>query len=463
MEDPTSTIISTPTETASPFSRGLSKSLSEQRRQIEEFLASRRERMDGVESQLNKGLAQIVEELVRLRSEAKSAGEELQSREARLEQENEQIEQMRSDLDAARTALDESRAEWDESRRETEKQHTLLLEQIQQHQQEQQQQHQVQLEEMAQRQSALDEAREALERERERQPESNPDDARKLNELQSECNELRRNLEERPQATGDIPEEIERLTSERDAAVRNLEETERLLAEAENKLVEAANGGEGSDGSEYKQRYKLSLEDIRQLKKENKELAEALSQAKSRTRAAGGSSGSAAGALSWEAQKQQLLASLENGYDENDPEDAQQRMQIEDVVKRTELAISQKDDEIKELKKLLEDQSENIGTVAVGAAAFGEILDNDQIIQEERESLKKLQEEMRQKLSAAEIELSVERAKIARQLVQIEEKTRQLAQYQPSETSGNKSQTDEQVKPSRGRWLSRLGLSDIEE
>ncbi len=416
MEDPTSPTTNPSTEAATLRTRGLAQSLGEQRRQIEEFLASRRERMDGVELELTDGLAQVVDELIRSRSETNIARDELESREARLQQEAEHIEQMRADLDAARTDLDAARADWEESRRATEKQQSMLLEQIQTQQQEQQQQHGRQLEETAQRQSALDEAREAFHAELKQRPGTDPDSARELEELRGQCKELRHELQQQPQ-----------------------------------------------DGGEYQKRYELSLEDIRELRQENKELKEELLQAKSRPQSPGADSSPAAGPLSWEAQKQQLLASLEGEYDANDPEDVKQRMQIDELVQKTDFAISQKDDEIQDLKKLLEDQSENIGAVAVGAAAFGEMLDNDQIIQEERTSLKQLKEELRKKLSTAEIDISVERAKIARQQVELEEKMRMLAQQQAGETPGEERQADDREKPVRGRWLSRLGLNDIEK
>jgi hypothetical protein len=138
-------------------------------------------------------------------------------------------------------------------------------------------------------------------------------------------------------------------------------------------------------------------------------------------------------------------------------------MQIGEILQKTDLAISQKDAEIKDLKELLENQSKNIGAVAVGAAAFGEILDKDQIIQEERASLTQLKEELRRKLSAAEIDISVERAKIARERVELEEKMRMMAQRETREKDGEKGGGQDRDKPVRGRWLSRLGLSDLDQ
>ena len=370
MEDPTSPTTNLPTEPASPWTQGLGRSLDEQRRQIEEFLASRRRRMDGVEPELTDGLVQLVDELIRSRSEANAARDELLSREAGLQRQSEHVERMQAEVDAMR-------AEWEQSRRETEKQQSAFLQQMHNQRQELQELFNRQLEENARRPSAPLEA--------------------------------------------------------------------------------------GSDEEEYQERYQLSLQDIRELKVENEELKKELARASARPQAAAAVPLQAADSISWEAQKQKLLAALESEYDENNPEDLKQRSQIEEIVQETELAIAQKDGEIKELKKLLVTQSENIGTVTVGAAAFGEMLDNDQIIQEERESLRQLQEEMRRKLVAAEIDISVERAKIARQRVELEEKMRQQALNQSDETSKAKNQPDGQDQPVRGRWLSRLGLNDLDQ
>ena len=461
MEDPTSPTTNPSTEPASPWPLGLGQSLDEQRRQIEKFLASRRERMGGVEPELTESLVQLVDELIRSRSEANAARDELQSREAGLQRQTEHVERMRAELDAIRADFDAGRAEWEEARRATEKQQSAMLEQIQNQRQEQQQLFQRQFEETMQRQSALDEAREEFHNQRQEFLQTISRHNEAVEQFEARCKEL-----DSP-AVVDNSEEIRRLTEQRDEALRNLEESERSLAEAHTKLFELANAGTDSEassgGEEYQERYQLSLQDIRELRAENEELKAELARAKSRPQAAEAVAMQAAGSISWEAQKQKLLAALESEYDENEPEDAKQRTEIEEIVRKTDLAISQKDDEIQELKKLLESQSENIGTVAVGAAAFGELLDSDQIIQEERESLKQLQEEMRRKLAAAEIEISVERAKIARQRVELEEKMRQQAQNQSDETSKNKNEPDGQEKPIRGRWLSRLGLNDIDQ
>jgi hypothetical protein len=124
--------------------------------------------------------------------------------------------------------------------------------------------------------------------------------------------------------------------------------------------------------------------------------------------------------------------------------------------------IAAKDAEIARLESLLEDHPAESCT---NRAAVQEILDHDTIIREEREKLQMLQDQLRDQFRQAEIDLSVERAKIARERLEIEEKTRNLP-HAPTVVEGSKdSKTDPFKKQATlgGRWLARLGLSDADE
>jgi chromosome segregation ATPase len=232
--------------------------------------------------------------------------------------------------------------------------------------------------------------------------------------------------------------------------------TERL-AEAEKAGKKARQSASGDDAAteELRRRYDMAMDDLRELKAKNAELQEKLTQAT----AAGSQAAMAGGALDWEAQKEKILAALESDSDEGGEQAAEEHLKIEEIVENTDRVMAEKDREIEDLKRLLEDQSANVGSVAVGAAALGEILDNDQIIREQRESLEKLQKEAQEKLRQAEIEISVERAKIARERTEIEEKLRMLEE-QGSAAGAQPRNDGDAGKPARGRWLSRLGLTD---
>ena len=89
------------------------------------------------------------------------------------------------------------------------------------------------------------------------------------------------------------------------------------------------------------------------------------------------------------------------------------------------------------------------------------MLDQDAIVREERENLKRLQTELHEKLREAEIEISLERATIARQQAEIKDKIRLMELKNESSTAADGS-TSNTGQPVRGRWLARLGLTDAD-
>ena len=99
-----------------------------------------------------------------------------------------------------------------------------------------------------------------------------------------------------------------------------------------------------------------------------------------------------------------------------------------------------------------------MGDVAVGDAAITDLLDQDELIQQKRESLDQLQTEWQEKLRTAEVEISVERAQLARERAEIEDQQRTLEPLRRS-TDGEPGEE----KPPRGRWLAKLGLRESEE
>ena len=109
-----------------------------------------------------------------------------------------------------------------------------------------------------------------------------------------------------------------------------------------------------------------------------------------------------------------MLAALE-ADDAGTPVTDQDRDNLQNTIRISDRIIAEKDREIAELNRLLEQQSGNIGEVAIGAAAIGAALDNDELVQQERERLVVLQEEWTEKLRKAEVEISVERATFARE------------------------------------------------
>lgn len=240
------------------------------------------------------------------------------------------------------------------------------------------------------------------------------------------------------------------------------EELERLVAEHDTR---SGSEDDGHDAEDFQRLYQMALDDVRELKARNaeleKQLADRVGQVANVPRAGKLQAGPPAGALDWEAEKRRILAALESDFPADDAQAAAERLKIEEIIRTTDLAVAEKDREIEHLQTLLKQQSSSLGSVAVGAAALEEVLDKDAIIREERESLKQLQDQWRGKLRQAEIEISVERAKIARREAEVQEKLRSAEQAAKEEQEGEP--TSRTGKPVRGRWLARLGLTDPNE
>ena len=206
-------------------------------------------------------------------------------------------------------------------------------------------------------------------------------------------------------------------------------------------------------------RYAAAMEDIRALKARNAELERQVSR--QQTAAATAESPIHACIEDWESEKRRILAELESDADANDAAAIAARLKVEEIVRRTDRVVAEKNREIEELRHLLQSQSNSLGSMAVGAAALEPLLDQDAFVREERENLRRLQEQWREKLRQAEIDLSVERAKIARQQVEVGEKLRLIeSRSQPGDSA------DDALcptgRPVRGRWLARLGLVEEE-
>ncbi len=203
-------------------------------------------------------------------------------------------------------------------------------------------------------------------------------------------------------------------------------------------------------------RYELAMEDVREEKARSAELEQKLAI----SRKNGGTPAASGGGMDWEAQKLRMLAMLEE-YDDGDAEQARERLTIQGTLDITDSVVADKDQEIAELRKLLEEQSSNIGNVAVGASAIAQLIESDEVIQHERERARQLQTEWEGKMRTAEVEISVERAKLARERSDLEEKLRVLEER--SATMGAQTPAANAAaakEPKRGRWLERLGLKD---
>jgi len=312
------------------------------------------------------------------------------------------------------------------------------------------------------------------------------DHKKRLNERASELKELRAQLaqlgEEAESARGEAQSSAQEAQEARDEsdllrlqASKSADDSQALaeleslrhqrdslqdrLAETEAQLAMAVASGEGVTDADLKKRFEMAVDDVRELKKRNAELEEKLAAA----RKAPASSTGDSGAMDWESQKKRMLASLESDFDASDGQQKKDKLTVDGAIRITDQVVAERDQEIAELKRLLDEQSGAVGDVAVGAAAIANMLDKDEFIQQERENVKQLQVEWREKLKQAELEMSVERAKIARERNELEEKSRRLQDQIDSMPGSNADGSAKKDKPARGRWLSKLGLKDSDE
>ena len=247
----------------------------------------------------------------------------------------------------------------------------------------------------------------------------------------------------------ELEDQLEEARGELIVAAQRIKEAESRPA------ASAAPAGEDDD---LRKRLEMALSDLRDLKRRNAELTEQAAKSKG----VGCMPVLASAGDNWESRKQRMLAQLESDFNEADPAERTAKLTIAEAIQRGDELLAAKNQEIIELQRLLTEQSGNIGGMAIGAAAIAQMLDTDELIHQERETLRDLQEKLREQLKQAEIDISVERARMARERALLDEKCRELdvrKQNQPViKDDGAKS------KSSGGsRWLQRLGLRDDEK
>jgi len=267
-----------------------------------------------------------------------------------------------------------------------------------------------------------------------------------LNARASELKQLRSLLAE--QASGaegiDVEALLEQLSEmrlERDELVGRLADAER----------QAPRGSVADSGQfeELQRRFEVAVREIRELKSKNADLQQQASRGEGSSRDAAAATTTG---FNWEQQKLRLMQQLDADHDESDPKDKQAKLSIESTIQITDQVIAEKDRQIADLKALLEGK-----TARSNEDISSEILDNDEQIRKERERLSRLEGEWRAKLRQTEIDISVERAKFARERSEFEAKSRSFEDLSRN-SSGGKTATKQS-----GRWLSRLGLTDDEK
>lgn len=241
-------------------------------------------------------------------------------------------------------------------------------------------------------------------------------------------------------------------TDEDEVPVREADVVNDLLARAESSEQELIEAREEIERLE--QRLRMALDDLRDAKNLESERT---------VRESAGESPEDTIGLDWETQKKQLLARWDQPGG-----DANQKGEIQRIIAETDEIVGRKDEEICELQRLLQQQSENIGGMAIGAAAIEGLLETDELIRQERERLEALQAQWREKFRQAEIETSMERAKLARERRELESRLEELKRDQArcaEERAAFQAelQSNRQSNAPRNRWFNRLGLRDDDD
>lgn len=162
-------------------------------------------------------------------------------------------------------------------------------------------------------------------------------------------------------------------------------------------------------------------------------------------------------ALTWEQRKEALMRQLNAETQSEELCDPNKALEIEKIIQQTDVEIQSRNQEIQDLRSLLEQQAIAQNGMAIGVAAVAEMIESDAMIIAERLRLQEMQQDWETKQRQAEIEMSMERAKLARERLELQEKLRSFESEHPAATPEEKLATKER---GRGRWLARLGLRD---
>ena len=266
--------------------------------------------------------------------------------------------------------------------------------------------------------------------------------------FRSRAAELENDLARRPEVNQADSAELVALRAERDALSERVKELEQKPA------VQLDPNAE-QQRSDLQRRFELAVEDVRELKTKNAKLEAQLA-------AAGTKSPIHAdvGGMDWESQKRRMLAALaESSEAEEDEARRQERITIEATIEITDEVVAEKDRQIVELTARLEADASSLSQTSESSDRYDpkvtELLDSDEIIAAHRKQAAELERQMDEKLRAAELEISVERAKLARQKAELETLRATLDSQQQSYDANGGAQAG---GAPRRRWLSKFGI-----
>lgn len=446
-------------QTAENWRTSFAQTVERHRLAASERVAKERERLREHEAKLTAKLDEAMAQLNGAHQDALSAAAkaeardtELQQWKQRLEERERQFQEWQAELEKERGALQaklqeqlELNRQQAEASREEANQHAAELERIR---------------------------REAREQAAQQQPESSAGSEAQIQLLGQQVGQLLTKFSQQETVWAEtnrrLTEQLAEASAVRsDASAAELQalrnenkQLETWLAEAEEraKAAPSAGGGNSQEMDDLRRRFEMAVQDVRELKTKNAELTDQLAKAKQALPAQSGHGGG----NDWESLKKRMLAQMETDFDEADAQQKADKLTVQGAIKITDDMIAEKDHELQELRRLLDSQAQQVGEVAVGAAAVAQLLDTDELVRQERDSLKRLQDSLREQLRQAEVDISLERAKLARERTELDEKLRILQSEKASLTPGAETADKKGGQPSRRKWLARLGLGEGE-
>lgn len=263
----------------------------------------------------------------------------------------------------------------------------------------------------------------------------------------------------------DTQRELKEAREELRNAQENLRETSQLLQELEQS--QPAESVQRVDMAQFEEsrerlldletRLKAASQEIQDLKEQNFDLASQVAQHQLVSSGHVPHVSFDSSTLSWEERKKLIMRQLEEdaGGEEggHEPEHTARRLEVEHILLATQTEIERRDAEISELQAIIEQQSDTRQGVAIGAAAFAQAFESDEMIQQERQKLKEIQLQWQEKLRQAEIDVSLERAKLARERTQLEQELEETRREKAALTS-------DPAQSKKRKWLEHLGLRD---
>lgn len=243
------------------------------------------------------------------------------------------------------------------------------------------------------------------------------------------------------------------------------DELQRLMAERDHAVEELDAARKGATEEQLREDQRRLADELNRLEDENSELSsevERLQQELELLRASHGSEAAdeppeedPLSGFDWEAQKKLLLENL----DENAT--AKVQPELKSLQRVAEVAMTGMAADPNEVQELRDQLNMLIAAVASTSGETVEGVDYMTVLEQEREKLDALQQQWHDKLRESELEISVERAKLARERVKLEEDLRVI---EAEKSRLTKPQDNETAEPAtRNRWLARLGLSDDQE